>query len=83
MPMRAISCDSLPVIGWPRNAIAPEVGTNCPVRVLKNVLLPAPFGPIKQRSSISSKVKVMSSLGSSGSFTGVGAASACEMFTTP
>jgi hypothetical protein len=32
-------------------------GHNCPVRHLKKVDLPAPFGPIRQRSSLSNRVK--------------------------
>ena len=33
------------------NRMRPRVGRNWPVSILKNVLLPAPFGPIRQRSS--------------------------------
>ena len=35
----------------PARRIAPEVGRRTPVRQLKNVLLPAPFGPMMARTS--------------------------------
>src|ERR1700737_5347861 len=40
-----------PVISPPSNRIRPEDGRNTPVRQLKNVLLPAPFGPMTARIS--------------------------------
>src|SRR5690242_4503224 len=42
----------------PRNSTWPWLGSSCPVSILKNVLLPAPFGPIRQRSSPSSRTKL-------------------------
>src|SRR5215469_329359 len=43
----------------PRNRTWPRLGSSCPVSILKNVLFPAPFGPIRQRSSPSASVKLM------------------------
>ncbi len=51
MPSRAISCGCQPVVSWPSIRISPALGVSMPARHLKNVLLPAPFGPIRQRSS--------------------------------
>ena len=35
------------VMSWPSNSIRPESGRWIPVIMLKNVVLPAPFGPIR------------------------------------
>src|SRR4051794_38609129 len=40
-----------PVMSSPSNRMGPEEGRTTPVRQLKNVLLPAPFGPITARIS--------------------------------
>ena len=56
-PRPATSCGSEPVVSSPRILISPAVGTSWPVRHLKKVDLPAPFGPIRQRSSLSYRVK--------------------------
>src|SRR5216683_1993786 len=57
MPSRAISCAWALEMSLPRNSTWPWVGSSWPVSILKKVLLPAPFGPIRQRSSPSSKLK--------------------------
>src|SRR5882724_13181667 len=57
MPSRAISCAWALEISLPRNSTWPWVGSSWPVSILKKVLLPAPFGPLRQRSSPSSKLK--------------------------
>src|SRR4029453_3836856 len=44
-------------MSWPRNRIRPAVGLTCPVTSLNSVLLPAPLGPMRQRSSRSPSVK--------------------------
>src|SRR5215475_4775966 len=41
----------------PRNSTWPWLGSSWPVSILKNVLLPAPLGPIRHRSSPSASVK--------------------------
>ena len=40
-----------PAMSRPRYWTVPALGSNWPVSILKNVLLPAPFGPMRQRSS--------------------------------
>ena len=57
MPSRAIACGSSPATPCRGTGPAPAVGRYWPVRHLKKVLLPAPFGPIRQRSSPSCRVK--------------------------
>src|SRR5882762_4551208 len=57
MPSRAISWAWALEMSRPRNSTWPWVGSSWPVSILKKVLLPAPFGPIRQRSSPSSSVK--------------------------
>src|SRR6516225_5060119 len=47
-------------MSWPRNNTLPWLGSSWPVSILKNVLFPAPFGPIRQRSSPSASVKLTS-----------------------
>ena len=51
MPFIEIRSGERPVISSPLNRMRPEVGASTPVRQLKNVLLPAPFGPIIARIS--------------------------------
>ena len=51
MPRRAISCESWPATGLPRNSTSPEVGVSTPEIWLNIVLLPAPLGPISARIS--------------------------------
>ena len=46
MPMRANSCCARPVMSRPWKRMRPAVGANAPLTMLKNVLLPAPFGPM-------------------------------------
>src|SRR5476649_7269 len=46
-PMRAIWAGLAAVMSLPLNKICPEVGTRNLVSKLKQVVLPAPFGPIK------------------------------------
>src|SRR3954468_7305352 len=43
-------------MSWPPNSTFPEVDTRSPVRQLKKVDLPAPFGPIRPRMSPCSSV---------------------------
>jgi hypothetical protein len=51
MPFCEIAFGGRPVISLPLNRIRPLVGRRTPVRQLKNVLLPAPFGPMMARIS--------------------------------
>src|SRR4051794_3872511 len=51
MPFCEIRFGGSPVISSPSSTIRPEVGRRAPVRQLKKVLLPAPFGPITARIS--------------------------------
>src|SRR4051794_26238914 len=51
MPFCEIRFGGSPVISSPSSTIRPEVGRRTPVRQLKKVLLPAPFGPITARIS--------------------------------
>src|SRR5215813_6410880 len=60
MPSRAIRCACAREMSWPRNSTWPRLGSSWPVSILKKVLLPAPLGPIRQRSSPSSSVKLTS-----------------------
>ena len=46
-PMRAIAAGELPVMSRPLKWIRPAVGVRKCVSRLKNVVLPAPFGPIR------------------------------------
>ena len=46
-PMRAIAAGELPVMLRPLKWIRPAVGVRKCVSRLKNVVLPAPFGPIR------------------------------------
>src|SRR6185437_14716443 len=60
MPRRAISWAWALEMSCPRNSTRPWLGASWPVSILKNVLLPAPFGPIRHRSSPSSSAKLTS-----------------------
>ena len=51
MPFCEIMLDGRPVMSSPLNKMRPAVGRSTPVRQLKNVLLPAPFGPMMARTS--------------------------------
>src|SRR4051794_18997135 len=51
IPPRVISCFFLPTIDSPRKKIPPLVGRYTPVIALKQVVLPAPFGPISPKIS--------------------------------
>ena len=49
--LREIRLGGSPVMSSPLSRMRPEVGRSTPVRQLKNVLLPAPFGPMMARIS--------------------------------
>ena len=49
MPFCEIRLGGSPAMSSPLNRIRPEVGRSTPVRQLKKVLLPAPFGPMIAR----------------------------------
>ena len=51
MPFCEIRFGGSPVMSSPSNRMRPEVGRSTPVRQLKKVLLPAPFGPMTARIS--------------------------------
>src|SRR6202030_714178 len=51
MPLCEIAFEGSPVMSLPSKKMRPEVGRSTPVRQLKNVLLPAPFGPMMARTS--------------------------------
>src|SRR5882757_8517945 len=51
MPRLMIRCGASPAISWPSNRIEPDVGGSVPESMLKIVLLPEPFGPIRPRIS--------------------------------
>ena len=51
MPFCEIAFEGRPVMSSPLKMMRPEVGRSTPVRQLKNVLLPAPFGPMMARTS--------------------------------
>ena len=51
MPFCEILLGGSPVTSCPANRIAPDDGRKTPVRQLKKVLFPAPFGPIMARIS--------------------------------
>ena len=46
MPALVMTCGALPVMLRPSNVTCPVVGLYRPVSVLKNVVLPAPLGPM-------------------------------------
>src|SRR4029450_5638152 len=51
MPRRAVACWGLPVMSVPSNQMRPEVGALSPEIKRKRVVLPAPLGPMIERSS--------------------------------
>src|SRR4029078_11329085 len=51
MPRLIMRCGAVPAISTPSNSIEPAVGTSVPDSMLKIVLLPEPFGPIRPRIS--------------------------------
>src|SRR5579885_3446298 len=51
MPFCEMTLEGCPVTSSPSKKMRPEVGGSTPVRQLKNVLLPAPFGPMMARTS--------------------------------
>ena len=51
MPFREMRLGGSPVMSSPLSRMRPEVGRSTPVRQLKKVLLPAPFGPMMARIS--------------------------------
>ena len=51
MPFCEIMFGGSPVMSSPLNTIRPAVGRSTPVRQLKKVLFPAPFGPMMARIS--------------------------------
>src|SRR6202140_994450 len=55
-PSRARASGGSCVISWPSKKTSPEVDQRSPVRQLKKVDLPAPFGPIRPRISPCSSV---------------------------
>src|SRR5574342_630634 len=50
MPRCATPCGGGPAMSRPSKTIRPEVGACCPVSRLKNVVLPAPLGPMTEWS---------------------------------
>src|SRR5260370_17844376 len=50
----ATPCGGVPAMSCPSKMIRPEVGVCCPVNRLKNVVFPAPLGPITECSEPSS-----------------------------
>src|SRR5215217_7814401 len=61
MPWRTMSGGDRPAISTPLSRTRPESGFSAPVIRLKNVLLPAPLGPITAVSDPSAKLSVISS----------------------
>ena len=57
IPRRALEYTGCFVISRPRKKMPPSSACRCPVIRLKKVVFPAPFGPIKERSSLSSRKK--------------------------
>src|SRR5580698_348643 len=55
-PSCALSSGVILVMSWPSNRTLPDVDCRSPVRQLKKVDLPAPFGPIRPRISPCSNV---------------------------
>ncbi len=51
MPLLMMRCGATPESSAPSNRIDPAVGTSVPDSMLKIVLLPEPFGPIRPRIS--------------------------------
>src|SRR5882757_8272881 len=55
-PSRALASGDKLVMSWPSNKTLPEVDMRSPVRQLKKVDLPAPFGPIRPKMSPCSSI---------------------------
>ena len=64
MPFCEMPSGGSVVMSSPLNRMRPEVGCNTPVRQLKKVLLPAPFGPMIARISprLTSKFTLLSAV---------------------
>ncbi len=60
MPFREIRSEGKPVTSSPLRIIRPLLGRSTPVRQLKNVLLPAPLGPMIARISLRATSKLTS-----------------------
>src|SRR5262249_42486563 len=60
IPFCEIRSEGRPVTSSPLRMIRPLLGRSTPVRQLKNVLLPAPFGPIMARTSLRAISKLTS-----------------------
>src|SRR5258708_36765717 len=58
MPFCEMRSGGNPVMSSPFSNMRPDVGCKTPVRQLKNVLLPAPFGPITARISSRATAKL-------------------------
>ena len=58
IPRWAMRCGGVPAMSRPSKMIRPDVGACWPVSKLKNVVLPAPFGPITECSEPSSTSSV-------------------------
>ena len=48
MPRLAVTCESFPVMSWPRNVILPARGRSMPAMARISDDLPAPFAPIER-----------------------------------
>src|SRR5262249_15433021 len=59
-PSRKIARGGRPAMLRPAKRISPALGLSCPLMTLKQVDLPAPFGPIRARNSPSSTEKLTS-----------------------
>src|SRR3979411_2701396 len=51
MPFCEMALEGSPVMSSPLQRMRPEVGLSTPVKQLKKVLLPAPFGPMMAHTS--------------------------------
>ncbi len=60
MPRRLIASGARPLISRPPKRTRPAVGAWMPVTTLKSVDLPAPFGPITEKTSPSRTVRLTS-----------------------
>jgi hypothetical protein len=58
MPLCEILLDGSPPMSSPLKTMRPDVGRNTPVRQLKKVLLPAPFGPMMACTSFAAISKL-------------------------
>src|SRR5438046_3685552 len=58
MPRRKTAGEARPVMSHPLNMIIPVVGTRAPVIRLNSVVLPAPFGPMIERTSPCSMLRL-------------------------